>query len=116
MQANNFRKELKKILPGLKWTVHFNQSTEKFLIATGILSKGLNRMFTLSVTRRERQDSVEYEVKRSGLGIRAIGLAKNTDSTLERAVRGLQYYYENMAIEYSTHEDMLNSARKKQEG
>ncbi|HBN27232.1 MAG TPA: hypothetical protein DD405_07170 [Desulfobacteraceae bacterium] len=117
MQANNFRKELKKLLPGLKWTVHNKWSTETLLTATGIVSKGLNRMFTLRVTRRERKGrKVEYEVKSSGFGARAPWLAENTDGTLARAVRGLQNYYESMAVEYGTHEDRLNSARKKQEG
>jgi len=116
MKANDFREELKKLLPGLKWTVHLSQSTKKFLIATGIKSAGLNRMFTLSVTRIKRKGKVEYEVKSAGFGIRARWLAENTDRTLKKAVRGLQNHYENMAIEYSTHEDRLNSAIKKQEG
>ena len=107
-----FRKELKKIMPGYKWTVHRTGSPESFVIATGIISKGLCRTSTLQIIRRKiNGDNVEYEAKSAGFGRRARWLHTSTDGTLTRALRGLQNHYNNMAGNYRRHELDLQEGR-----
>lgn len=112
MDVNKFRSELKKIMPGYKWTVHrksvFNP---KFLTATGIITSGFNRLSTLAVTRFERDEDVMYVVKSSGFGGKANWLSEYSDKTLARALRGLQNHYEYMAQQYSGHAGNLRHAR-----
>ena len=110
--AAKFRDELVKIMPGYQWTTHRPSSkTGAYLEATGIQSSGFNRLSTLAVTRRERDGVVEYEVKSAGFGKRAPWLHTNRDSTLARALRGLQQHYETMANTYRGHASYLQSAR-----
>jgi len=99
--ANDFRKELLKVMPGYKWTVHreFNMGSV-YMAATGIQTSGYNRLSTLEVVRRETDEPTNYTVKSSGYGTKASWLGEYTDSTLERALRGLQNYYESMAMLY----------------
>lgn len=122
MNANDFRAELVKIMPGYSWTVHSNRTNkwmrEKFpehpavLTATGIQSSGSNRLSTLKVERRECGSKVEYTARSSGYGTRAPWLHEHTDGTLARALRGLQDHYEAMASNYSTHAGSLRVGRK----
>ena len=112
MNSNKFRKELLKIMPGYKWTVHRADEPDRYIDATGIQSAGFNRMSTLFVIRRDRGDGVEYEVKSSGFGKNAAWLAERTDGTLARALRGLQTHYKYMASEYSRHANDLELGRK----
>ncbi len=111
MNANEFRAELVKIMPGYKWTVHQTKAAG-FLSATGIQSSGFNRLSTLSVERRERDAAVSYEAKSAGYGLRAKWLHKNTDGTLARALRGLQDHYQAMAGTYQSHANALNAGRR----
>ena len=116
MNSNGFRKELVKIMPGYRWTIHRSRdfiSDSSCLSATGIQSSGFNRLSTLEVTRRDRDGTVEYEVKSAGFGSNAPWLSEFTDGTLARALRGLQNHYEAMAMKYSGHESALKFARKK---
>lgn len=111
-----FRAELTKIMPGYDWTVHRqSRYAPDFLEATGIQSSGFNRLSTLSVTRREKGPAVVYEAKSAGYGTRAPWLHTNADSTLARALRGLQQHYETMANTYRGHAAALQSARATQE-
>ena len=113
MKSNDFRKELIKIMPGYKWTVHRKTySEQKHMSATGIQTSGFNRLSTLKVVRREKDESVKYEVKSSGFGLNSPWLSDYTDVTLARALRGLQNYYEAMASRYSNHASCLQGARK----
>lgn len=107
--ANEFRRDLLKIMPGYKWTVH--RGSDTYLKATGIQSSGFNRLSTLSVTRRVRGDVSEFEAKSAGFGTRAKWLHTNTDYTLARALRGLQSHYEAVANNYRSHAAYLASAR-----
>ena len=119
MNSNKFRKELIKIMPGYKWTIHRSFSkNSNYISATGIQSAGYNRLSTLEVTRRERPkpNGVEYEVKSSGFGTNSLWLSECTDGTLARALRGLQDHYETMASNYSAHAGALEYARKKHNG
>lgn len=110
MNANEFRKELVKIMPGYEWTVHQTKA-DGCLCATGTQSSGFNRLSTLSVSRREKDGSVRYEAKSAGFGLRARWLHTNTDRTLARALRGLQNHYEAMANTYNSHAAYLRDAR-----
>ena len=53
MNKSKFRTELKKIMPGYKWTVHKSSDPEYFLDATGIMTSGFNRTSTLQVIKRK---------------------------------------------------------------
>lgn len=112
MNSNGFRKELIKIMPGYKWTVHRRSFGVNYLDATGIQSAGFNRLSTVYVVRREKDGGVEYEVKSSGFGLNCPWLSKNKDATLARALRGLQDHYEERAQTYSSHASALRDGRK----
>ena len=111
MNANEFRKEMVKIMPGYDWTVH-KTKVDGFLEATGTQSSVFNRLSTLSVERRERDGNVRYTAKSAGFGMRARWLHTNEDGTLARALRGLQDHYEAMANTYRSHAKYLEEARK----
>lgn len=117
MNQKEFRKELKKIMPGYKWTIHrpfiYSDIPHKYLRATGTQSSGFNRLSTLEVIKRQKDDDCfEYEVRSTGFGLRACWLSEYTDGTLARALRGLQDHYERMATEYSSHAMALQRGRK----
>ena len=117
MNSTKFRKELEKIMPGYKWTVHHNRYlTASFISATGIQSAGSNRLSTVEVVRTEKNSEVEYSVRSAGFGKSAPWLSENTDGTLARALRGLQDHYEAVARSYGNHAYALKGARKKSEG
>lgn len=103
-------------MPGYKWTVHRPAFKGlNYLEATGIQSSGFNRLSTLSVVVRWDDDvpgSDMYKVKSSGFGKDAPWLSDCTGSTLARALRGLQNYYESMASKYSGHAYDLKTGRK----
>lgn len=117
MNANEFRDELVKIMPGYSWTVHKQrkylgiQKDELPLTATGIQSSGSNRLSTLYVIRRVREGRAVYEAKSSGYGTRASWMHEYHDGTLARALRGLQDHYEGMAATYSSHAEALKLGR-----
>ena len=114
MNSAEFRKELVKIMPGYRWTVHRSSPWAKtHFCATGIQSAGFNRLSTLQVDRWIKNDEiVEYEVKSAGFGKRAPWLSRYKDGTLARALRGLQDHYKAMANNYSNHASALKFARK----
>lgn len=113
MKTADFRKELLRIMPGYKWTVH-NSSEPKsgFFSAEGIKTSGFNRLSTVQVYRRVKSGVVEYEVKSSGFGKSAPWLASARCGTMARAFRQLQSYYENEGRKYLAHARELESARK----
>lgn len=114
--ADDFRKELVKVMPGYDWTVHRQSKfVPEVLKATGIQSSGFNRLSTLSVLRRETDGRKTYTVKSSGYGTRAPWLAAVEDVTLRSALRGLQDHYEWNANRYRSHAAALQSARIAQE-
>ena len=114
MNSAEFRKELIKIMPGYKWTVHRPYTLiNRFLSATGIKTSGFNRLSTLNVIRREKNDYAEYEVKSTGFGKNAPWLSEYKGTTLAQALRGLQNYYETMASTYNRHAGDLKFARRK---
>jgi len=120
MTPIEFRKELLKIMPGYKWTVHKNKyiEPELYLCATGIQFSGFNRISTLQVERRIRksdiyEDMVFYEVKSAGFGAKSLWLSSAENVTLARALRDLQNHYQNMASKYSAHESALQFGRNK---
>ena len=115
MNAEDFRKELVKIMPGYEWTVHKSSDLERYMVATGIQSAGFNRLSTLQVTRRRDllNSAVRYEVKSAGFGKRAPWLYTSEDGTLARALRNLQSHYESHASIYRGHAGALQNGRKK---
>jgi hypothetical protein len=112
MTPHEFRKELTKTMPNYKWTVHKTSSSPNWLEATGTQSSGFNRLSTLRVTLRKKEESVSYEVKSSGFGLRAKWLETYKDDTLARALRGLQLKYEQLAQLYQSHAAALQNGRK----
>jgi len=113
MNSTEFRKEIVKIMPGYDWTVHKpGPYCSGSLEATGIQSSGFNRLSTLEVVRREKDNAVEYEVKSSGFGKRSPWLSTSTDGTLARALRSLQNHYENVGRNYLGHSHDLERGRK----
>jgi len=115
MNKSKFRTELKKIMPGYKWTVHKSSDPEYFLDATGIMTSGLNRTSTLQVIKRKMRatNNFEYEVMSSGFGLKARWLAKAKNNTLATALRDLQDHYVGNANRYIGHANDLKSAREK---
>ena len=93
MSGSEFRRELVKIMPGYKWTVHKTSNPER-QDATGTQSSGFNRLSTLRVIRFQNDRSIEYEVKSAGYGTKSPWASTVSDRTLARALRGLQDYYE----------------------
>lgn len=119
MNSKDFRKELQKIMPGYKWTIHRPTNYLKgfvveYIGATGIQTAGYNRMSTLQVIKRETDGGIQYEVKSSGFGKNAPWLSTNTDTTLASALMGLQDHYERTAANYSSHAYALKKGREKQ--
>lgn len=97
-------------LPGYDWTVHQTKADE-YLSATGTQSSGFNRLSTLSVSRRERDENIRYEAKSAGFGLHARWLHTNEGGTLARALRGLQDHYESTANTYRGHAEALKLGR-----
>ena len=120
IKSNQFRKELQKIMPGYKWTVHkstiYGMDLNKkptYITATGIQTSGFNRMSTLEVTVREKNGAIEYESTSAGFGKNAEFLARYTGSTLAQSLRGLQEHYEVQGNNYMRHAADLEGARAK---
>lgn len=114
MNTTEFRKEVCKIMPGYRWTVH-NQLLDKdgkYLSATGIQSSGFNRLSTLKVVRTDRNGTIKYEVMYAGYGKKSPWLSSTKDGTLARALRGLQEHFEAMARTYTGAANDLQTARK----
>lgn len=114
----DFRKELVRIMPGYKWTVH-KSCNENRLKATGIQSSGFNRLSTLSVVReldKHGYGTPTYRVTSSGFGLRSPWLGNHEDITLPRALRGLQQYYEMQANIYRSHAAYMQHGRKAEGG
>ncbi len=70
MKVAEFRKELLKVMPGYKWTVHKTSNAER-LMATGTQSSGFNRLSTLHVTRADNGSGPWYEVKSAPHGTKS---------------------------------------------
>ena len=121
MNANKFREELVKIMPGYKWTVSrppklimaLGDGSVPYLEATGVQTSGSNRTSTLSVIRNNKDGKITYSVKSSGFGLKSPWLAERTDGTLARALRSLQEHYEQTGRNYSAHARDLQLGRKK---
>lgn len=111
--TTDFRKELTKVMPGYKWTVNLKFDLGcAYLSALGIQTSGFNRLSTLEVVRREKDGATNYTVRSSGYGVKAPWLGEYVDSTLARALRGLQNHYERMGREYLSHASSLENGRK----
>lgn len=104
-----FRKELVKLMPGFKWTIHRSISG-KILNASGIQSSGFNRIATIKVSWWK--DGKWYEVAGSGYGPHSAEMGRSSGSSLAQALRGLQDHYRNMAGKYSALESGMAEARK----
>ena len=120
MKTKEFRAELKKIMPGYKWTVHqdgpyiFNiKNNIQVLIATGIQSSGCNRISTLHVNRTDKDGVINYTVKSAGFGKRSSWLRTETGETLAQALRALQNEYEQTSSNFAAHARDLETGRGK---
>uniref|UniRef100_A0A6M3KXF0 Uncharacterized protein n=1 Tax=viral metagenome TaxID=1070528 RepID=A0A6M3KXF0_9ZZZZ len=120
IETKQFRKELIKIMPGYKWTVHrptvYGLDLDKkptCLTATGIQVAGLNRMSTVEVTAQEKNGRVVYNSKSSGFGRNAPWLSSHEGTTLAQSFRRLQEHYEIKGNNYLRHAADLEGARAK---
>lgn len=115
MTKADFRKELQKVMPGYKWTVH-NYTERGHLLATGIRSSGFNRLSTLEVSRRDNDYGCGpwYQVQSSGFGKRAPWAGKAADRTLRRALRELQELYQNRSAKYSSLAMSIQAGREEE--
>lgn len=113
MTSSEFRKELKNIMPGYKWTIHkpYTRLDKSMLTATGIITSGYNRISTLYVVWKE-EGFLKYTVKSSGFGLNAPWLGKTQGKTLANALRDLQDHYEHTAMLYAGNGNSLKNARK----
>jgi len=114
-QREAFRKELMKVMPGLKWTVHKNPYKDcEFIQASAFHSSGSNRLFTIAVTRRQKKNGiVVYEAMSSGYGTRAKWLHTSQGLTAARALRNLQTHYQREAAQYRSQTAYLEEARSR---
>jgi len=111
-RRESFRKELMKVMPGLKWTIHRTRYDDGIIEASAFKSSGSNRLFTLSVTRQSREDgSVLYIARSSGRGTWAKWLHSHTAKTAAQALRGLQTHYEREAAKYGVQVGHMTKAR-----
>jgi len=112
--STQFRKELIKIMPNYKWTVHRALTDPpKHLTATGTQSSGFNRMSTLDIiVKDDGDDRLEYESRSSGFGKNIPWLLSCKDSTLTRSLRGLQDDLEWRGRDYLCQAGNLQKGRK----
>lgn len=111
-----FRRELVQVMPGYKWTVHKTKNTLR-ISATGIQSSDFNRLSTLEVTRIEGDASgLSYEVKSAPHGTKSAWAHTNRDTTLRRALRGLQDHYVAKANTYRQLAQRLQYGRDQEGG
>lgn len=110
-QHDQFRNDLKKIMPGYKWTVHKPLFEGASLDATGIQTAGFNRMSTVQVTLVETEGSKTYTVKSAGFGAKARWRHTTTGRTLAQAFRDLQTHYEREEQEYRSLANALKAGR-----
>lgn len=114
MSPADFRKELAKVMPGYKWTIHQSHCPESYLCATGIQSSGFNRLSTLHVERRDNYGAggkPRYEAKSAGYGRKAPWLHVAVGLTLAQALRSLQDHYEAVACQHGCHASAMQVGR-----
>lgn len=108
--TGKFRQELKKKMPGYKWTIH-RQIADFFIDATGVQTSGKNRISTLEVTVKERNGDIEYCSKSYGYGLNSEWLGSCNGNTLSKSLRKLQDNYETLRDSYASHADALRNGR-----
>ncbi len=108
--AKVLRAELKKLLPGYKWTVHKPYIDSCSTKATGVITSGFNRCSTIEVLRVNTRK--HYEVKIAGFGLGAPWLCEGAGETLAQAVRLMQRGLEDREREYGSLARELEAARK----
>jgi len=111
MNTSEFRKEIVKIMPGYRWTVH-QQVVDTRLVATGIQSSGFNRCSTIEIERKENGDTVFYKARAAGYGAKSPWIAEAGDVTLARALRLLQNHCTRQASIYKGMANALEAARR----
>lgn len=113
MTPNDFRTELKKVMPGYRWTVHrsfpgrlpaqFRDEFVNALAATGTQWSGSKRLSTLQVIRRNDDGPFTYTVRSSGEGTKELWLHESTGPTFAFALFVLQFHYKTIADIYQRH-------------
>jgi hypothetical protein len=114
--SSDFRAELKKYMPGFKWTVSRQRISKDFFDATGIQSAGFNRTGTMKVERTDnskmKYGGITYMVKVAGYGKNTPWLCRGTGSTIRQALRDVQETCEYHASKYESVANTIESARK----
>ena len=105
---NEFRDALKKLMPGLAWTVHKQLFSHSQLVATGTQASGSNRTATVQVSLRDGR----FTVRSSGYGAQSPWSGEASGQTLAQAFRSLQTHYERSAQSYAALAATLQNARK----
>lgn len=114
---NSFRQELKKRMPGYKWTVRkhipylYAENPLSYMQALGTQSAGFNRMSSLLITRRVQNGIVSVEAKYAGFGLKSPWLKEVREETLARALRSLQNFFEDRASIYASAAKTMQLAR-----
>ena len=111
--TTDFRAELKKWMPGFKWTVHKQRLGKDCFEATGTQSAGFNRTGTMFVERHPSYTmGIRYEAKVAGYGKKSKWISTFSGQTLRQVLRGIQSNCEWHARDYRGVANMIQNARK----
>lgn len=116
MTSADFRRELTQVMPGYKWVLHRARYAPTVQRATGTQSSGFNRLSTLQVVRTQGASGTSYQVKSAGYGAKAPWEGAATNTSLRRALRDLQKFYEDEASKYGRLAAAMEKGRYAQEG
>ncbi len=112
-KADDFRKELNKVLPGYKWTISKHTGNGQHLTATGIQSSGFNRVSTIEIYRESKDGYGFYSAKIWGYGRRSPLVAETGEfGSLKRALRLLQEYCEHRSSVFKSAANYIEFARR----
>jgi|SRR3990172_969568 len=109
--SDRFREELKKVMPGYKWTIS-KLSYRDHLHAYGILSSGFNRLSTMHVVRDIKTTGIEYSSRLFGFGTRAPLISESSGTTLRQCLRNLQDQCESEKYKWRGAVSYLEHGRK----
>lgn len=111
MTRDEFRAELRRRMPGLKWTIRTRaRCNAEAMLAVGTRADGLNRACTLEVGYLGA-GLLPYEARHYGHGKRAPLTASGRGDTVAQALRDLQATLETLARRYANAADDVQRAR-----
>lgn len=107
----DFRKWLRKVLPGYNWTVHKSKfpDLQTAIHATGVQTSGFNRTSTIEVVMKKQGQWFEAYI--SGYGKHSTVLGEGFGRTVAQAFRALQSNLETKAQIYAVQAGTVQAAR-----